>query len=580
MTISLRDYQERFVSDVFNAWSAGNRNVLGVMPTGAGKSVALAEIVRRNAEPTCVMVHRGELVAQLSETLALVGITHRVIASKSTVAMCVSRHVKRFGRSYIHEQSPVGVASVQTIVRRGDKLKQWLPSVKLVVADEGHHYLAENQFGTAVAMFPNAKVLGVTATPDRCDRKSLARVQKTGLFDTMVEGPSPRWLIDQGFLSPYKLIAPPPSIHMEDADISPGTGEFKADAVRKKSHESRIVGDVVETWKRFGEDRQTIVFTVDVETSTEVAKAFNDAGIAAASVSGKTPDSMRNALVDKFSSGQLKILSNCDLFSEGFDVPAATCAILARPTMSLGMYRQQVGRVLRNVYCEGFDLSSKEGRLSAIANGEKPYAIIIDHVENFKRHGLLDVDRTWSLIRPDVASRSKNRDDEIPLKSCVNDGCWKVYPATLSACPHCGHKPEPLSRGSIEHVEGNLIEYSPELLAKLRGEVARVDGEPVIPYGASPIVEASVRKRWRERSEAQKRLRDTIALWAGVWRDKGATDSESYRRFYFTFGTDVLSAQALGATEAEALRQRVDESLGIRYEAVMHLPGVKQYEHA
>lgn len=569
MTVTLRDYQERFVSDVFDAWNAGHINVLGVMPTGAGKSVALAEIVRRNATPTAVMVHRGELVAQLSETLALVGITHRVIASKSTVAMCVSRHVKKFGKSFIHPQSPVGVASVQTLVKRGDKLGQWLHSVQLAVADECHHFLEGNQFGTAAKMFPNARMLGVTATPDRCDRKSLARVQKTGLFDAMVEGPTPAWLIAEGYLSPYKMVAPPPSIHMDADDISPGTGEYKADAVRKKTHESRIVGDMVETYQKYAPGKQAIVFVVDMETAKGTADGFNAAGIPAAMVSGKTPDSMRNALMDKFTSKHLQVLVNIDLFDEGLDLPAVECCIMGRPTMSLGKYRQQGGRILRPVYAPGMPLDTAEQRRAAIAAGPKPHATLIDHVENWKVHRLLDSERSWSLIRPEGTSRSKNRDDEIPLTSCTQ--CFTPYERTHSSCPHCGFKPEPVGRDGPEQIDGDLVEFSEELMARLRGEVSRVDGAPQIPHGVSEVVRRSIEKRWRERQEAQASLRHAIAMWAGVWRDKGATDSESYRRFFLTFKIDVLSCQSLGATEANELRERIEAELP---QVVAHLPGV------
>lgn len=530
------------------------------MPTGSGKSIALADIVKRNAQPTCVMVHRGELVAQLSETLALIGITHRVIASKTTVAMCVSRHVRKFGRSYIHEQSPVGVASVQTLVRRGDKLNQWTQSVGLVVCDEGHHYLADNQFGTAVTMFPNAKVLAVTATPDRTDRKSLARVQKTGLFDTMVEGPTPRWLMEQGYLSPYKYYAPPPSIHMEESDISAGTGDYKAAAIRKKSHESRIVGDVVDTYRKVANGAQAIAFTVDVETAHEMAEAFNAAGIKAAAISAKTPDAMRVAIMDKFTNKGFQVLVNVDLFDEGLDLPGVDCVIMARPTMSLGKFRQQIGRALRPVYADGYDLLTQEGRLAAIAAGAKPYAILIDHVENWKVHKFPDSDRVWSLVLPDGVRRSKNRDDEIPLRSCV--ACYAPYEAIYKACPYCGNVPVPAERGTPKAVDGDLVEFSPELIAALSGEVARVDGAPQVPYGATEVVKRSIEKRWRERQEAQQELRHAIAVWAGVWRDRGASDSESYRRFYFTYGVDVLTAQTLGATEADTLRERIETEIG------------------
>lgn len=571
MTLQLRDYQEQFVSDVTGQWAAGNLAVLGVMPTGAGKTKTAAELIRRNGEPTCVMVHRGELVAQLSEALAEAGITHRIEASKSTVAMCVARHVKKFGRSFVHHQSPVGVASVQTLVSRLDKLKQWIASLRLLVIDEAHHSIASQYVEIINNLHTSCKILGVTATPDRCDRKSLAKLQK-GVFDVMVEGPTVAWLIDQGYLVSYRYYAPPPSIHMDDEDISASTGEFKAANVRKKSHESRIVGDIVQTYQRYLIGKQAIVFVVDVETAHEVAKAFNEAGIHAAAVSGKTPDSTRIALFDKFSAKSLKVLVNVDLADEGVDVPGLDATIKGRPSMSLGKIRQQQGRALRPNYAPGFDLSTREGRLAAIAASDKPFAVLIDHVEAYKIHKFPDTHNNWSLVLQEGTKRSKNRDDEIPLRSCVE--CFQPYEATHSSCPYCGYKPQPVSRGTPEAVDGDLVEFSPELIAQLSGEVSRVDGAPQVPYGASEIVKRSIEKRWRERQEAQQALRHAIAVWAGVWRDKGATDSESYRRFYFTFGTDVMSAQTLGATEADALRQRVDESLGIRYEAVTDLPGV------
>lgn len=567
MTVTLRDYQEELLAGIFNAWGAGHKSVLAVSPTGSGKAYSAATVVKRYAQPACVMVHRGELVAQLSESLADVGITHRVIASKSTVAMCVARHVKKYGRSFVHPQSPVGLASVQTLVRRTEKLSQWLSTIRLLLIDESHHAAASQYVEIASKLNDDCRILGVTATPDRCDRKSLARVQG-GMFDTMVEGPTVRWLIDQGYLTPYKYYAPPPSIHMDDDDISPGTGDFKADAVRQKSHESRIVGDVVGTYQKFVAGKQAIVFTVDVETSHEVSEAFNNAGIKAAAVSGKTPDTMRNAIMAKFESKSVQIAANTALFDEGLDIKNVDCTIMARPTNSIVLFRQQIGRCLRPVYAPGMPLDTAEQRKAAIAASEKPYAIIIDHVENYLRHGLPDSERAWQLVRQDT-KRSKNREDEIPLTSCTQ--CFVPRPRTQKTCPHCGFTPEPASRGSIEHVDGDIVELDEATLARLRGEVSRVDGAPQIPHGASEVVRRSIEKRWRERQEAQQALRHAIAVWAGMWRDKGATDSESYRRFYFTFRTDVLSCQSLGATEANELRERIEAELP---QVVSHLPGV------
>jgi superfamily II DNA or RNA helicase len=189
MTVTLRQYQEDLLSGIFNAWNAGHKSVLAVSPTGSGKAYSAATVVQRYGQPALVRVHRAELVAQLSESLADVGITHRVIASKSTVAMCVARHVKKYGRSFVHPQSPVGLASVQTLVKRLDKLRQWLSTIKLCLTDEGHHAVAA-QYTTIDAALPDdCRHLYVTATPDRCDRKSMARVQG-GVADVMVEGPT------------------------------------------------------------------------------------------------------------------------------------------------------------------------------------------------------------------------------------------------------------------------------------------------------------------------------------------------------------------------------------------------------
>lgn len=566
MAFLLRDYQEQFALGVFDAWSRGQKNVLGVMPTGAGKAKTGVEIVRRFAQPTCIMVHRGELVAQLSETLAEAGITHRVVASKSTVAMCVARHVKKFGRSFVHDQSPIGVASVQTLVKRLDRHEQWLNNVRLMFIDEAHHTIAAQYITILDKLHEDCRTLGLTATPDRCDRKSLARSQK-GVFDELVEGPTPAWLMEQGYLAKYRYFAPPPSIHMDDEDISDSTGEFKADAIRKKSHESRIVGDIVDTYLNVANGLQAIVFVVDIETATQLASAFNAAGVPASAVSGKTPDSTRLAIMDKFATKVLRVVINVDLFDEGLDIPGVDAVIMGRPSMSLGKVRQQIGRALRPVYAPGYDLSTQEGRLAAQANGTKPYAIIIDHVENYKRHKFPDTHRVWNLVRPDGTRKAKNRDDEIPLRSC--EACYRPYEAVHKCCPHCGHKPEPLARSAPEHVDGDIIEFDSALIAKLSGEINRVDGAPQIPDGASDVVRYSIEKRWRERQAAQALLREAIALWAGYGKAQGKPDSELYRLFFFRFKIDVLTAQTLGATEAEELRQRVIADM-----PTVHLPGV------
>lgn len=557
MTVNLRSYQIETKAKIYDAWNSGNKNVLAVLPTGSGKTITVASIIKDMGVPTCLSVHRAELVAQLSESLALLGIVHRVIAADSTVRLCVARHVKRFGKSFVYAQAPVGVVSIQTLVKRFDDLKQWIASVKLWIGDEAHHFLGNNIFGKIPEAMPNAWGLGATATPARCDRRSLAASQG-GVFHAMVEGPTPAWMIEQGYLCNYRYIAENPSIHMTAEDISESTGEFKSDSVRKKSHESKIVGDIVQTYLDNAEGLAGITFVVDVDTAIATAEEFNRRGVPAAAVSGKTPDNIRAALMDKFAERRLLQLVNVDLFDEGLDIPGVDVVSMGRPTMSLGKFRQQAGRQIRPVYAPGFDLTTQEGRLAAIAAGPKPKGVIIDHVNNWVSHQMPASPKKWYLISEEKGKKSRDKDDEIPLTNCKN--CKNPYERIKTKCPHCGHKPEPAGRSLPEMVDGDLIEFSPELMARLHGQIQRLhNAEAAIPYGASEVVVNTLKKRRRELLESHGKLAETIKLWAGVGRDvHGETDSELYRRFFIMFGVDVVSAQSIDSRpEVDALEEKV-----------------------
>lgn len=570
--IRLRNYQLDLEAKVFNAWNQGAKNVLAICPTGGGKSLTTASIIQKFNEPTCLSVHRAELVVQLSESLAQVGIVHRIIASKSTIAAAIARHIKRFGRSYFNANAPVGVVSVQTLAKRAKELEQWLFSVKLWVQDETHHLLSGNTFGANLKLMPNARGLGVTATPIRCDGKDLGD-QMSGVFQTLVEGPDMKWLIDEGFLANYKYFAPPPSFEMTEEDISSSTGELKNDAIRRKSHDSQVVGDIVKTYLEIAAGKQGITFVIDTDTASSVANAFNAAGVPAAAVSGKTPDNIRSSIMDQYGEGRLKQLVNVDLFDEGLDCPGVEVVSMGRPTMSLGKFRQQAGRMIRPVYAPGYDLETREGRLDAQANGPKPYGILIDHVNNWKVHRVPDAHRVWQINVPEKDKKSQGAEDAIPLTACTE--CFQTYEAITKTCPHCGHVKVPAERSAPEHVDGDITEFSPELMAMLRGEIQKIDGSARIPFGASEVVKASIKKNWRERQDAQHELRDAIRLWAGVGRDiHGRSDEELYRRFYHNYGMDVLTAMTLGRADAEKLLARINVHNARYKPAPVRLPGV------
>jgi DNA repair protein RadD len=530
--MKLRDYQINLTDRVHQAWKAGARNIAMVSPTGSGKTHTKSHIIRELGVPTCCIAHRQELVLQISESLARFGISHRIIAPTAVIRFCAYRHQKLFGRSYYDQNSPVAVAGVQTLLRRAGDLTQFLNSVRLWDIDECHHCVPDNQWGRAVALFPNAVGLGVTATPLRCDRKPL-----DGVFDTMIVGPSMRDLIDQGHLSDYRIFCPPVSLDMNNIRTSASSGEFVHKDVLEQTHKSRIVGDVVDHYLRIAPGKRGLTFTVDVESATAVAAAYNAAGVRAEVVTAKTPDRIRTELLERLATGDVLQLVNVDLFGEGMDCPSLEVVSMARPTQSYGLYVQQFGRVLRPF----------EG---------KSHGILIDHVGNVVRHGLPDAPRVWSLSAPEGGSRMTRDSDAIPLTTCVE--CFRPYERTKPRCPYCGHKPIPSNRSGPEHVDGDLIELDPAVLAQMRGEVDRIDGPVRVPSHVSQVVARSISNKWTARQEAQHLLRERIAQWAGPWKfNEGETDREIQRRFYLTFGVDVMSAQSLNAADAAELMEKI-----------------------
>jgi DNA repair protein RadD len=543
--MQLRPYQLEAKQNIYKEWSAGASNVLYVLPTGGGKTVTMSDIVHEHTGAACLIAHRQELVTQISLALARMGIRHRIIGPKNVVKLAVNIHMAEVGRSYYDPSAKVAVAGVDTLIRREAELKQWLLSVTLWLMDESHHPLVDNKWGKAIEMFPNAKGLGVTATPIRADGKGLGR-HADGNFDVMVEGPTMRALIGMGFLTDYRIFAPPSDLDLSNVNISTATGDYNKDGLRKAVRKSHIMGDVVKHYLQIAGGKLGITFATDVETATDIAAQFNAAGVPAEVVSAKTPDADRIAVLRRFKKRELLQLVNVDLFGEGFDLPAIEVVSMARPTQSYSLYAQQFGRALR------------------ILEG-KTEALIIDHVGNVLRHGLPDARRTWSLDRREKRSRQAPS-DVIPVKACPQ--CTGVYERIYPECPFCGFKPVPTVRSGPAHVDGDLCELDAETLAAMRGAVAEIDKEAeqyrleLMAKRVPQIGQLAHVKRHVERQEAQRQLREAIAWWAGYQRAAGRPDSESYRRFYFKFnGTDVLSAQALGTKEALELTGLINSHL-------------------
>lgn len=561
----LRPFQQGIKAAVFQHWNEGRRNVLVKSPTGSGKTVITADIVRDMNCAVASIAHRSELVTQKSVALAREGIAHRVIGPDTLRKDCVTLHMEEFGRSFYNPGARVGVCSVDTLVGRKGSGDPWFHQVGLWDMDEAHHVLRENKWGEACAMFPNAYGLGVTATPARADGRGLGR-HADGVFEGIVQGPELRELIDAGYLTDYRIFAPPSDVDYSEVTIT-ASGDYSPAKLRAAVHASdKIVGDVVRHYLRIAPGKLGVTFAVDIESAKEICAAYRAAGVPAEIVSAKTPALLRTQILRRFKSRQVLQLVNVDLFGEGFDLPAIEVVSMVRKTESWPLFVQQFGRALRLMIPA--DLSAIWGtltdaeRLAHIAASSKPVALIIDHVGNVIRHGLPDAPRNDTLDRRE--RRSSGPSDAVPLRACANENadgmgtpCASIYPRFLKTCPYCGFYPEPPERSTPEFVDGDLHELTPEALAALRGKVANIDGAPRIPQSLDPMAARGLMNRHHERQVAQHALREMIALWAGWQRHQGRDDSQSYRIFYHTFGLDVMSAQALGRPDAEALTLKI-----------------------
>lgn len=541
--INLRDYQQSVYEDMINSWQSGNRNILSVMPTGAGKTALMSHVFRNYHDLSATIAHRQELISQISVALAKNGIIHNIIASKKTIRFCIQRHIKLFGKSYYNAKAPVTCSSVDTLIRRVDQsqVAQWMNRVGLWAIDEAHHVCPDNKWGKVAACFKNAWGFGVTATPVRSDRKPLGR-QHGGMFDHMVLGPTMRELIDRGYLSDYRIFAPTTSINRAEIEVSKTTGELNKHSLKEASHKSTITGDVVDSYMSIAPGKRGVTFMVDVELAVKTAKNYNDRGIPAMAVSADTPADVRTNAVERLEAGDLLQLVNVDLFGEGFDLPAIEVVSMGRPSESLSLVHQQFGRALRPF----------EG---------KEFGIILDHVGNIVRHGLPDAPQNWSLDQQIKGVKRGQRDPDImPVRTC--EACFSCYEATTAKCPYCGHVTLPASRSQPEFVDGDLCEFSPELLASLRGQVNAIDNWNGEPNERDNYIDAAKKKNIRVRQAAVQELRDVIDLWGGMETElNDRTESEAYRVFYHKFGVDVLTAQTLDYQKVLKLTNTIREDL-------------------
>ena len=413
--IVLRDYQQQLLADLRAALKR-HRRVCAVMPTGAGKGQTIGAIARGAAAKgrwVLVLAHRAELIEQLTGTVRAWGLEPDVIAPGHQLQ----------GRQ-------VAVGSVQTVVRR----LSLLPAPDLIIQDEAHHLVAGNIWGRVINAWPDAHLIGKTATPERLDGKGLG-VEAGGYFEALVLGPSAAWLVEQGWLARPKVFSWPGA---RNSKLRRRMGEFDLEQAARAFGDRAAIGDAVSHYRRRLHPGTAICFCCTIKHAEQMAGAFRAAGIRAASVSGGTPAEERRRLIAGLGTGEVEVLSSCMIISEGTDIPSVGGAILMRPTASLSLYLQMVGRALRP------------------APG-KQEAVILDHVGNAHRHGLPTDRREWHL-----AGRRRREGVSIPIKDCPV--CFCSCPSAAQVCPDCGHlflaEERDEQRRGLQQLEGELVEVT------------------------------------------------------------------------------------------------------------------------
>ena len=354
MTYHLRDYQTDLLDRINQAWISGSRSILCQLPTGAGKTVCFSHIVNQaiqNGLKCLILAHREELITQAADKVEVI--------TDTPVGIIKAGYPTNYDRD-------IQVASVQSLTRR----LHHCPDFDLIVVDECHHSTSTS-YRTILNRFPNARILGVTATPIRLDGKGFR-----GIFDELICGVTVAELIESGSLSKYKYFATERSMSVDG--VGKRQGDFKTEDVARANPVAGLAGDVVKSYRDYLDGKQAVIFCINIEHSIAISEHFKADGIIAHHLDGNTPSSERSDVMTQFRGRRIQVLTNCALFDEGLDIPSLDGVILARPTQSLSRFLQMVGRALRP--CEG-----------------KDRAIVIDLAGNYERLGMPDDLRIWTL---------------------------------------------------------------------------------------------------------------------------------------------------------------------------------------
>jgi superfamily II DNA or RNA helicase len=403
----LRDYQQDIIDRTRSEMKKGHKSVFICLSTGAGKTIIATQMLLNayNKKLTAYfMAHRREIIDQTSRAFSNVGMDHGIISAQ---------HKYTLGKK-------INICSVQTAHRRKNLIEP-----ALCFWDEAD-LIGSKSWTNLYRSFPNSYHVLLSATPRRLDGKPLSEYATS-----MVMGPPMEWLIEQGYLSKYKAYAPSKA---DLTGVHTRMGDYITSELSQAMDKPAITGCAIAEYKKLSLNKRAVAFCVSIEHSKNVAKAYNDAGIPAAHLDGESSDRERAAVLNLFRQDKIKVISNVDLFTRGLDIPAAQTAILLRPTKSLALYLQMVGRVLR-------------------PDEDKPHALILDHAGNVESHGLPCEDREWTL------EGKQKKTASIGVKICPS--CFAAVKQGTKACTSCGHVFHIEHKGrEIDEVDGTLSEIN------------------------------------------------------------------------------------------------------------------------
>lgn len=448
--MQLRPYQAIALADLQNAYRSGKRAPLLCSPTGSGKSAMTKYMLGRTQKRVLYLCHRAELMEMICDDLKSAGLPYNVIAA---------------GTSPLRHGHLISVGMMQTVGRRLDSL----PDFEWVISDEAHLAMAPTWL-RILQHFRSAWHLGMSATPCRLDGKGLGE-----FYDQIVYGPSVRELTDRGYLSPCRVFAPAPANDV--AMIKKSGSDFNMDDAARLLDKAAITGSAVAHMRRRAPGRQAIVFCCNRAHADHVAEQFRAEGFTAANIDGSMSAGDRRRRLADFRAKRLDVLTNVELLTTGFDCPQIDVAIFLRPTQSLALYLQMVGRILR------------------IAPG-KPDAILLDHVGNVLRHGMPDALREWTL-----KGRAK-RSAPPPVRQCSQ--CYAAF-SPAPKCPACGFTfPIAVKRRGTAERDGELVELSGDEVAARMHHLRN-----------APLKELLKSARTREALEEIRKARGYHPAWTG-----------------------------------------------------------------